>query len=458
MTPGRAWDLEELLSKTLPSVVVLRGQSDQLSLGDYRARLKRCREVYDPFIRPWLSRYRPEISNPELRRELLDFVNCELADYVRDGRIHSATIAFDSGLGSGSSVDDVAVNLIKRAIVDGPTVAAQAFIDCTVNSSCSFNRYFLLSGIQIEEPVEIFDGITLVPLPDSVEELPPYLPFIGGLSDRHNRVSVQDVVKKTLVQVECEVSPIFHRPAESYTFESGPDRHFEIRVKGEGAENCNLDTLCEALAVAGRCSVRSVMTWNSMSDYEIFDLSTMWGVGASGYSGWDPLPSRHDPSVLLNRRQLDTISTLYQGFDQPSADPWTRLHIPIDRLMKSLAESDPLDQIIDLGIALESLYVPSGYTGEVTLRFALHAAWHLGEDKAHRKDLRDKFIDIYRARSDVVHTGRLSKRTAKRIPDLQEFVRDTQDLCWQGITSIIDAGAMPDWGDLVMGENPEQMI
>ena len=65
---------------------------------------------------------------------------------------------------------------------------------------------------------------------------------------------------KTLLRVEYEVSPIFHRPAETYTLQSGPGEHFTIKLKGEEIPDPNLDVLCQALSVAGRCSVKSVMS------------------------------------------------------------------------------------------------------------------------------------------------------------------------------------------------------
>ena len=412
MNSDKLKELESLLSKVLSDVVIQRGQASLLSYRDYQNLLQRCRAAYDPRRRPLVSYYLPEVNQPELRDELVGFVTQELTDHIRDGKIHSATIAFAGGLSDGSPVDDVVQNLIKRAIVDGPAVAAKTFADCTLDSSCSFYRFFLLTGIQIEAPLEVFEGITLIPMPDSVSELPPHLPLIYDVPNDHRRVRVQDLLNKTLVRVEYEVSPIFHRPAGSYTFESGPDRHFEIRLKGDDAQNCNLDILCQALAVAGRCRVRSAMTWTSLLDYEIFDLSTTWGIGGSGYSATDPLPYRDDPSVCLNRRQLDTIKTLYKGLSQPSTEPWDHLRIPVDRWMKSLLEVNPIDQIIDLGIAFESLYVPDSQ-GEVNFRFALHAAWHLGRSSAERKKLRKLFREIYAARSDVMHAGKLRGNRAK---------------------------------------------
>ena len=453
MNTSKIAELEGLLSEALATVVIQRGRSEQLSSTKYRMFLQKCRSVYDPALRGWVSSCKPEIRQNEVKEKVLGFVNRELVDYVRNGKLHSATIAFDGGMGGGSPVEDVLQNLLRSAIVDGPAEAAQAFAECTTNSSCSFYQFFLITGVCIPAPVEVFDGITLIPLPESASELPPHLPHLWTEPDRYGAISVKDILKKTLVRVEYEVSPIFHRPAETYTLESGPAEHFNVRLKNEGTPVPDLNALYQALAVVGRCSVESVMTWTSLVDYEIFDLSTSWGIGPSSYSVVS-LARNHEELVQLSSPQMDSIGTLYRGLTEVPTGTWTKLRIPIDRWAKSMAEENPIDQIIDLGIALESLYVPDAQ-GEATLRFALHAAWHLGKSKPERQKLREEFRQIYDARSDVVHTGQLRGKRARPSFDVSKFVSRAQELCWQGITSVIEAGETPDWSNLIMGEELE---
>ena len=186
MDLGKTAQLENLLLKVLPSVVISHPYSESLSQSDYRRQLQRCREVYDPKIRPLISLYRPEVSDHTLRDELSEFVALELGDYIRDGLIHSATIAFAGGIVNGSPVGDVVENLLKRAIVDGPRAAAQAFAECTTRTCFSFYEFFLLSGVEIEAPIHLFDGVELIPLPDSVSELPPHLPPDSARSGQYD--------------------------------------------------------------------------------------------------------------------------------------------------------------------------------------------------------------------------------------------------------------------------------
>ena len=158
----------------------------------------------------------------------------------------------------------------------------------------------------------------------------------------------------------------------------------------------------------------------------------------------------------LDPSRMETIKTVYMGLTQLQSGTWEKLRIPIDRWAKSMAEDDPIDQIIDLGIALESLYVPDA-SGESRFRLASHAAWHLGKDKEERRNLWKEFRDIYDARSQAVHTGRLGGRFAKASFDKAKFVKRGQELCWQGITSVIEAGKIPNWSDLAMGDDVGSM-
>ena len=326
-----------------------------------------------------------------------------------------------------------------------------AFANSISESSCTFCSFFLLTGISVSQPFEIFKGVTLVPLPNSISELPPHLPNIPTESDRSEGICLPDLPGKTMVRVEYNIQPIFHRPAERYTIQSGPDQHFTISLSDQATPAPSLSALYQALAVVGRCHVQSVLTWTSLLDYEVFDLGNFWGIGASGY-GSQRLPHGFDDLVQLSDTHLQTIRTLYAGLTQLPTDTWQRLRIPIDRWVKAMAEDNPIDQIIDLGIALECLYVPDSQ-GEVSFRFALHGAWHLGKHKAEREALRTELKEIYLARSDVVHTGRLKGKRAKPSFDVSHLVARAQELCWQGITSVIEAGAIPDWTDLVLGED-----
>ena len=444
--------LESLLVEILPVVEIRRGQTETWDLGQYRQGLQRYRSVYDPHLRGNLATFRQLVAEPSVERKLTDFATVQLAPYIRDGLIHSATYALFGGLVSGSPVGDVVRNLIRRAIVDGPRQAAQAFHEAVTGSSVVVHRYYLLSGFRIDEPIEVFDGITLLPIPDDDSVLPPFVPMLASIPDDHQRFGVQHLLGRTVVRAEMEISPVFHRPELSYTFDSTPADHFRMKLRSNEISDLDLVQFYEALSLASRRSVRAEMTWSALPDYEIFDCSSVFSLGGNGFSAIEPVVHLEHPAELTVAR-LDTIKTLYRALQDLPTDEFNKLRIPIDRWMKSMEERLPEDQIIDLAIALESLYVPGSNT-EVGLRLALNAAWHLGMSKPERADYLKFFRLLYGARSNVVHTGRLSARTARSI-DLADVVARGQSLCWQGITSIIEAGAIPQWEELILGPDSQ---
>ena len=450
MNVRRTAELERLLSESLNSLEIWHGEAKQLGTAEFKKILQKCRSVYDPALSPWIHSYRPEISMTDIKNKLLHFVNQELAEHIRNGKIHSATLAFAGDPNSGSDVEDVLRNLLVRTVVDGPAAAAQAFSDCKANTSCIYYQFLLITGVRIPEPVEIFEGITLIPLPESRDSLPPHLPISLAFALRHQSISLDDLLGKTLVRVEYEVTPIFHKPAQSYSLQFGPEQHFVTKLRGSEVPDPDLDNLCNALAVVARCRVQPVMTWATLLDYELFNLDSMWGISASACS-WDDSDSLQEEAVQLSRPQIDTIKSIYMGLTEVPTQTWERLRIPIDRWAKSMLEGKPIDKIVDLGIALECLYVPDAQ-GEVRYRFSLHAAVHLGKNKEERQQLLEEFKGIYDARSDVVHTGRLRGMRGKPTFDESKFVSRVQELCWLGITSVIDAGEIPNWEDLVLGE------
>ena len=63
------------------------------------------------------------------------------------------------------------------------------------------------------------------------------------------------------------------------------------------------------------------MSWESLLDFEIFDLSTLWGIGDNGYSVTIP-SSGLGELVPLAPSQMGTIKTLYAGLTQLPTETW----------------------------------------------------------------------------------------------------------------------------------------
>ena len=137
-----------------------------------------------------------------------------------------------------------------------------------------------------------------------------------------------------------------------------------------------------------------------------------------------------------------------------------KLRIPIDRWIKSKAGEDPVDKMIDLGIALESLYLSNiSEPIELAFRLRLHAAWYLRENEKDRKTLMKEFAEIYNWRSKVVHTGKLPTKKKNRPYTKEEvgkFITRAQDLCRESIMKVLEDEQFPNWNNLILSGEGEQ--
>ena len=451
MEQSRVEELEALLAEAIPQVVIGDSKNDRISLSDYRRNLTAARERYNPRLASLVNTTKLEIQDPNVQARGLDLIRNELEPYIRDDRIHSATMVITGGLAKGSPVADVLTNVLRRAIVDGPYAAAQAFAECVTGTSCTYYDYRVLTGVQVSQEVEIFQGIKLIPLSSSTNNLPAHIPTLRILEPGGPRV--EDLLSKTLLSVEMEASPVFKMPSEEYTFEDTPSDNFQTSIKSEEVPDFDHFAFCHALSLAASCNIRSPARWMALDFYEIFNLG--FSVGGAGGSNWPPRDGQETIPSEVSDSDLEEAKLLYKRLTGLSQQTRNDLRVPLDRWTKSIGQRAPADRMIDLGIALESLYLnDGGPQGELKFRLAIRAAWHLGKDPAHRAKLMEEFKDIYDWRSRAVHAGELDSKRDKAASDpvkRDEFIKRAQELCSESIRTIIREGNMPDWNAIVLG-------
>jgi len=77
-----------------------------------------------------------------------------------------------------------------------------------------------------------------------------------------------------------------------------------------------------------------------------------------------------------------------------------------NRYMLSLEKEGWEDRLLDLWIALESLFVPDGKKGEIMYKLRLRIAYYFGENLEERKRISDFIKRSYNHRSEIVHSGK----------------------------------------------------
>ena len=249
--------------------------------------------------------------------------------------------------------------------------------------------------------------------------------------------------QKTVLIIDHTVSPLFCIPSAENKNE------FTIKIKSSEFPNFDVEKFCQAFSLVSNFPVEPVLQWSHIDQDELFNPQ---GITTEVINMITPKEiSRFN---TIDETGIEKIKDRYRELVNLSSEVKVKLHIPIDRWIMSKAEDNPIEKIIDLGIALEALYLSEGTREQLTLQFRLRASWYLGKDKEHRKRLIDEFKAIYNWRSTVVHTGKLPKKTKNTHftkHEIKEFIEKAQDLCRDSIMKILEDGKFPDWNDLILG-------
>ncbi len=146
-------------------------------------------------------------------------------------------------------------------------------------------------------------------------------------------------------------------------------------------------------------------------------------------------------SRLINASDetIELATNLYWARKSLSRETAARLNVTIDRWVRSYEDMVLVDKFIDLGIALDSLYL-DGIRDELRFRLALHAAWHLGTNVAERERLMSDFRKVYDLKSSAVHSGSVEDTKTAR-----DVLSRAQEFCRWAIINIISHRRFPDW-------------
>ncbi|MDA5107245.1 HEPN domain-containing protein [Brevibacillus thermoruber] len=106
---------------------------------------------------------------------------------------------------------------------------------------------------------------------------------------------------------------------------------------------------------------------------------------------------------------------------------WDKPALPqlaVRRYALSLEKKSLEDQLLDLWIALESLFVPDGKKGEITYKLRLRMAYYFGETFAERERVAQFVKRSYNHRSEIVHSGKvLGKALEDDVNRLRQMAR-----------------------------------
>lgn len=468
MNKERKQELTQLLNEAIEDLEILPRYTDPpltpVDVGRYKGYLQKSWTSHSPDTERLVSQFKLEI-NTDTKSKLLDFMSSELDLFIHEGRILSGYFYLQCARTNREmfELNDLLDKLLKIAIFGGLETAVSTFDkSISKDTSVSFESITLLKGITLETEIQVFDGIRLIPIPAS-SDLPRCL---GSFS----QTDVSNFHCDTMLVIDYSISPIFQKPslatpADDKNYIRVMDKPpmdiegFLIKAKGGkspeytfGPNTVFHQIFCQALSLACNSGVKPSRSWKFVAKDELLNINPTNSFFSSKPSG--PFGDR----CKVSEDQIKKAKCLYEILvDSPSNTPTKiagKLQIPINRWIESKIHQDPVDKMIDLGIAFESLFLPSASVDQLAFQFRLRASWHLGKDKADREKLMDEFKAIYILRSKAVHNGELPStikiKKGESVPT-SEFITRAQNLCLDSIKKILKAGEYPDWKRLVLG-------
>ena len=371
-----------------------------------------------------------EIPIPEMERIvpifriLLDkFIDCE-TDRIGNGLINLA-----GGIPEPTLSEYVKI-LIRAAAVLGGERTADLLIGWIRGEPVRYREISILNGITVNQPLNLQEGIKIYRLPLSSNELKSHLPALSlSIHGLHTMLGC------VALSIESEACPALYHPTSDDT---EPKKLNHVRVQGQ-IKKLSIDSLCEAMSLACNGCVQWRISWLDLGDVREF-LS-----GFGGGISWTDVPHFTD-ATNFTQSHFECAKKIHNSrstneHSNPSLDTSIR------RWIKSKASTSSFeDQLIDLRIAIESLYLNTN-GGELRFRLACYGAWHIGQNAIERKEIFKTLMETYKLTSKAVHRGNVTTNDNHK-----KLVQNAQKLCREGILKRLEEEAQPVWNDLIMGD------
>lgn len=159
--------------------------------------------------------------------------------------------------------------------------------------------------------------------------------------------------------------------------------------------------------------------------------------------------------ATVSASQHSNIQSINACFLQKTDLHKARLRIPLDRLNRSyLAEWNPVNSAIELGIALEAIFAPQKISEGLAFAIRCRSAKFIGNSPEERKCISENIKKLYDLRSRAVHSGQFEATGAPnwmRDPTrVQSVMQKGRELVSASLAKLISEEE-PDWEALDIG-------
>jgi len=333
------------------------------------------------------------------------------------------------------TVEGFAHPLIIAAVKVGAEEISKKLYEWVTDGVFRHPYNVVLQGIDIDETLELAEGIRLTKSPALRPDYPVLLPSLSP------SVTRLDVIQ---MSIDCELAPsfclpdanpkdqLFWTPTETILGTTSFGRPLETIKKHKW-----LESFCKSMSLVSNSHVDWHLMWRDLDAFEAFTDGPGSISFQSGYRS-STNDTKISQACLEETRRIQSIC---EGNETAK----TSLSLAIDRWVRSKESTSDTDRLIDLRIALEALYA-NREKGEKAFRVATCGAWHLGRHVKHRIEIRETLRKAYDDSSSVIHGGELKHAVKDR-----GLVSRAQDICRDGILKRLDETETPKWQEVTLG-------
>ena len=163
---------------------------------------------------------------------------------------------------------------------------------------------------------------------------------------------------------------------------------------------------------------------------------------AKGFDGFEECPALR-PEALAEAKD---------AFENRASERYRTMAPVVGRLAEALARNGPFavaDRVLDVGIALERMYVLD--EGQISRKLRNRAARYLAADGASQESVRESVQEFYDVRSDIVH-NRLHRLTPERV---HAAFCNGFDIARRSVFKLLREGPPEDWNASGNAGEPE---
>ena len=469
MTEDKKRELEQLLSEALQNIGIQKSgrNTPDIDVARYKrllhTELRGTRQTLD-IVHRYFS---PYITDESINVDLLNFVKSELSEYI-DSNGHIVVSPKTHYI----EFHHLLTQLLRLAICFDVEYAINEFNRCLTENVESFEKYKSLNGIEVGQDIQIFDGIWLIPIPkyisDSEQEISKFYKLFSKMpealskeqSDLRNSGCIRG---ETLLVSGCTVSPIFKNPSSEDVSPQSP----RIKVGEINLNESNhrfFERFRLALSLVLNTDVLISTSWDFHDPRKLTNTSA---IGSNSHGGSKGIRINKTFSInqvdefknIFNQLDSHIPENLYRSIDRLDAPG--NIYRAIKRWTRVFSTGDPIDNMIDLRIAFEALYLGDGNKGEAKFRLSTRAAWHLETDNVEqRKKLHKFFRTFYDQSSSSVHSENIDDKKIKKMGyNREEFITKSQNLCRKAILKFLKSKNLPTksegwsdyWSNIIMG-------